>query len=66
MNRVLVGGMLTLVSMGFEPEMMIEEIGIALRTGRCPRCNGEMKFDVSLDEWEGKCLKCGLNVGGFN
>lgn len=36
-------------------EMLMEEIDIIMNTGRCPRCNQVLVFDVDEDEWQARC-----------
>jgi hypothetical protein len=50
--------------MTFEPEMMIEEVGILLDTGRCPRCNTPLVFDAEEDKWTASCVACHTHWGG--
>lgn len=50
--------------MSYEPEMMIEEIMIALETGICPRCGEELNEKHSKREWEISCPGCKTVWGG--
>jgi len=50
--------------MAFEPEMMFEEIDIAISTGRCPRCGQVLDQELSSDEWRMSCPGCKTVWGG--
>lgn len=47
-----------------EPEMIIEEMMIAVGTGQCPRCGEVLMSTVSRSEWELKCPGCHVVYGG--
>lgn len=50
--------------MKFSPEMMFEEIDILMRTGKCPRCDALLEFDVREDDWRAHCKNCKTSWGG--
>ena len=50
--------------MSFDPMMMFEEIDILMRSGRCPRCDTELQFEVLEDEWQARCPGCHAGWGG--
>jgi predicted Zn-ribbon and HTH transcriptional regulator len=50
--------------MTYEPGMMLEEIDLLMRSGRCPRCNTELQFDVQEDCWDASCPGCKAGWGG--
>lgn len=45
-------------------EMFIEEISIALGTGRCPRCGFILVSKIKKDEWMLRCPGCKAVYGG--
>lgn len=45
-------------------EMFMEEITIAVSTGRCPRCACVLILDVQEDDWEARCPGCKAVYGG--
>ena len=47
-----------------EVGMVVEEIGIALRTGRCPRCGLPLSLDINPDDWSMRCEHCKTVWGG--
>lgn len=49
----------------FTPEMMMEEIFIAIETGRCPRCAAILDVHIKGDDFEIHCPGCdGYWAGG--
>jgi predicted Zn-ribbon and HTH transcriptional regulator len=50
--------------MAFEPEMMFEEIEIAIETGRCPRCGAVLDQKIKRRSWEMSCPSCKTVWGG--
>jgi hypothetical protein len=49
-----------------EPEMVVEEIEIILKTGVCPRCAGTVEFEIEDEnDWSARCSNCKTNWGGF-
>jgi ribosomal protein S27AE len=46
------------------PEMIIEEMMIALDTGRCPRCGEVLISWVRDPEWKLTCPGCHVVFGG--
>lgn len=47
-------------------DMLVEEVEIVLKTGCCPRCNGEIEFSIDDDgDWDGTCKLCHTSWGGF-
>lgn len=51
--------------MSFDPAMMMEEIGIAVHTGRCPRCGHSVIFRDDEDESQIVCPGCNAVWGVF-
>jgi predicted Zn-ribbon and HTH transcriptional regulator len=50
--------------MTYEPCMMFEEIDLLMRSGRCPRCDVALVFDVQEVEWAARCPGCKTVWGG--
>jgi len=44
-------------------DMVIEEVEIALGTGRCPRCNEVLLFKFLDSDTEMSCPGCGFRAG---
>lgn len=44
-------------------DMVMEEVMVALSTGRCPRCNEVLLFTFVDQDTEMSCVRCGFRAG---